>query len=216
MSEEVMSNELANPAHAETRYFLDPDQKIHNLYPTPLYQSMVKNYDGVQDELKKTIKDNITFDMNECWSSHYLSDIFFKLNVCEEYHMQVFLAELATHLQDYCKYLNFNGNCKVTESWFSLFKKGNYGHLHHHGSADISGVYYFKTNGEDGNLFFDSPNPHLGTSTVFYGMTPRHEIKPIQGQLLLFPGWLMHGIQTNTTDEDRVSLSFNIDFERTY
>ena len=57
MSEEVMSNELENPAHAQTRYFLDPDQKIHNLYPTPLYQSMVKNYDGVQDLSLKHISE---------------------------------------------------------------------------------------------------------------------------------------------------------------
>jgi ectoine hydroxylase-related dioxygenase (phytanoyl-CoA dioxygenase family) len=31
--------------------------------------------------------------------------------------------------------------------------------------------------------------------------------------LLLFPGWLEHGVATNETTSDRVSISFNINFK---
>ena len=34
------------------------------------------------------------------------------------------------------------------------------------------------------------------------------------GTLLLFPGWLKHGIRPNKTDVPRVSLSFDIIFDR--
>ncbi|MAS48001.1 MAG: hypothetical protein CL557_11380 [Alphaproteobacteria bacterium] len=203
-----------NPAHVSDRFIINNDDVIQNLYPTPIYSAKVSNFDDIQEEMFGALK-KTEFEMNPCWSSHYLSDIFFKLNVVKEHQMDAFVQELSKHIVNYCQYLNYNGNCSVAESWFSLFKKGNYGHIHHHGGTDISGVYYIKTNGEDGNLFFETPNPHLGTSKIFSNLTPRHEYKPEEGNIMLFPGWLMHGIQTNTTDNERISLSFNISFERT-
>ena len=31
---------------------------------------------------------------------------------------------------------------------------------------------------------------------------------------MMFPGWLKHGVYTNTTDNTRISISFNIEFDR--
>ena len=39
------------------------------------------------------------------------------------------------------------------------------------------------------------------------------EYIPNDGDILLFPAWLMHNTMANTTDEDRISVSFNIDIE---
>jgi len=33
--------------------------------------------------------------------------------------------------------------------------------------------------------------------------------------LIMFPGWLPHGVSANELDEDRVSLSFNVKIIRT-
>ena len=35
-----------------------------------------------------------------------------------------------------------------------------------------------------------------------------------QGGLILFPGWLKHGINMNNSDEERISVSFDITFNR--
>ena len=43
--------------------------------------------------------------------------------------------------------------------------------------------------------------------------TGRMVVNPTEGELILFPGWLDHGVQTNDTDDERVSVSFNIRFE---
>ncbi len=34
------------------------------------------------------------------------------------------------------------------------------------------------------------------------------------GKMVLFPAYLDHGVTTNETKEDRVSLAFNINFDR--
>ena len=33
---------------------------------------------------------------------------------------------------------------------------------------------------------------------------------PQEGRLILFPAWLSHGVRENETDEDRISISFNL------
>ena len=39
------------------------------------------------------------------------------------------------------------------------------------------------------------------------------EFIPCDGELILFPSWLMHNTCPNVTDEERISVAFNIDLE---
>ena len=64
------------------------------------------------------------------------------------------------------------------------------------------------------DLFFESPVPNMGGSLVYNGLANRQEFKPEVGRIVLFPGWLQHGIMTNSTDDTRISLSFNVIFDR--
>ncbi len=36
-------------------------------------------------------------------------------------------------------------------------------------------------------------------------------VAPEAGKLLMFPSWLEHGVPQNTTDEERISMSFNFE-----
>ena len=98
----------------------------------------------------------------------------------------------------------------ITHSWAALFVKGNYGHIHSHGEADIAGVYYHELPENSGGLFFEPPAPGLCDSLVFSKWGRRMTPNVSEGTMLLFPGFLKHGIETNKTDLDRLSLSFNI------
>ena len=33
---------------------------------------------------------------------------------------------------------------------------------------------------------------------------------PEEGKLIIFPGWLLHGVKQNLSDEDRIVISGNI------
>ena len=95
----------------------------------------------------------------------------------------------------------------------ACLEPGHYAHAHHHGHADLSGVYYYKTTGDDGDLFFQTPN--LASTTSVWSNQPHTiSMKPEQGKIILFPGYLMHGIRTNTTPHTRLSVSFNMRFDR--
>ncbi len=190
--------------------------EISNLYPTPIYWvPMVDNFHNIQTEIAGAL-DTIDFKMKEEWgNTHYLSDPTFQGNLIVENKLDALRNEIVNHLNQYAQALSFpHHEGYIASSWASLFKQGNYGHCHHHGSADISGVYYFKSEDSNGRIYFENPVPCMTSSFVYKSLCERQEIVPNDGLLALFPGWLMHGISTNTTEVDRVSISFNIVFNR--
>ena len=188
---------------------------IEHLYSTPLYYNAVNDYKTINYHIDKII-DKVDFKTGVWGATHAISTDFGELStpnhILKKFGLRKLEKEIHKHLEEYCDELGFKMPSYRCLSWFSKFEKGNYAHIHHHGHHDISGVYYYKTNGEDGKIFFETPNPFLDTQLCYrsYGETWEH--KPQEGKILLFPGWLRHGVRTNETDNTRISLSFNIYF----
>ena len=187
--------------------------KIDNLFPTQLYCSTVSDVDFINSTIDRCI-DKIDFRMNDTWGpTHYLSTSDFEDDIISEHGLEELSKEIYKHLTAYCKEVGFTFETYNIKSWFTRTERGNYAHIHNHGLADISGVYYYKTNGKDGKIFFESPNPHFDTSRCYFWKGYRREYDPEEGHILLFPSWLRHGVETNQTDDARISLSFNIKFK---
>jgi uncharacterized protein (TIGR02466 family) len=185
---------------------------IENLFSTPIYVDMIQNIDEVQSEIDGVIN-NIKFtEPPSTWGKTHLlssSDIF------ETHKMVVTESTIFNHVINYCKYLEFKiPNKYKIESWMTLFNKDDYGHTHNHGHADISGVYYYKTTGDDGDIFFESPVEGAQNSLVYAKCAERWNHTPKVGKIILFPGWLKHGVLKNTKESKRHSISFNVFFDR--
>ena len=97
----------------------------------------------------------------------------------------------------------------------TLFKKNNYAHIHSHGEADLAGVYYYNTGMSDNDSSFFFCTPAVGSEASIFWGEQRIAMRPEEGTILLFPGWLRHGVTMNETEDDRVSISFNIVFDKT-
>lgn len=190
---------------------------IDNIYTTPIYVAEITEQEGlsvIQEEAKRAIEASEFSAKPEWGATHYLSSTTFMDDVISKHNMKIFPIILNAHLQQYMDIIGFGMRDYMVTSWFSLFQKGQYGHLHNHGNADVSGCYYVETSGTDGNIYFEDPRPGNETNYAFAGryMSGRRNYEPKVGKMLMFPGYLYHGIKTNTTDVDRVSLSFNIKF----
>tara|TARA_B100001996_G_scaffold146348_1_gene111542 strand:- start:485 stop:1123 length:639 start_codon:yes stop_codon:yes gene_type:complete len=199
---------------------------VESVFATPIYADMVDNLEKIQDEIGSAVE-QINFDYREEWgTTHYLSDPTFKGNVIEEYKMDTFAAEIKKHVRKYiAQTFGPDGEDKVPKSadlvgytllhsWIALFKKGNYGHIHSHGEADIAGVYYHKKSDDASGLFFNTPVTGLENSIIFQHWANRCDSSAPEGSITLFPGFLKHGIQTHQGTTDRISLSFNIYFDK--
>ena len=185
---------------------------FEKIFSVPIHSCIVDNLDKVTQEIDQSI-DSMKFSMIENWgSTHYLSDVSFEEDAIKKYNLNNLWNEINLNLHTYCNEINFTPTDYYIKSWFSLFKKNNYAHVHDHSGSDISGVFYYKTNGNDGDLVFYNNNPWFKMSRCYVNYDQSWTHKPVVGKLLLFPSWLQHGVKTNETDDTRISFSFNINF----
>lgn len=103
---------------------------------------------------------------------------------------------------------------ELATCWAMVNGKMASGALHCHPNAFLSGVYYVSTTEKSGNIFFQDPRPGAAVTacpvTEFMPWTVRQiSYQPAPGAMLIFPGWLYHGVGPNLCDVPRVSLSFN-------
>ena len=195
---------------------------VDSLYSIPFYRASVSNFETIQSELKPAIE-NIKIDTIDDWGSpHKLSTKTFTDSFIDEYNLINFKNEIYNHVNVMLSDLRFDLNAnytdsmrvKINSSWVSLFEKNDYAHIHDHGDADISGVYYYKVDESHGDFFVSSPFPALSSSYPFFHLCNRRTFQPVNGTLYLFPGFLSHGVCTNTSDVTRISVAFNIYFQR--
>jgi uncharacterized protein (TIGR02466 family) len=184
---------------------------VENWFPVPIYFT---NLEGVLfEQIQKEVKDGLenVSKLGNPWDDTVQTNF--------EYNKDNNFLELAPFLRDtICKetlnYINqLNLSKKVSaihvlESWINIYPKYAYQNYHVHPNCDISGCYYFDTNGKDGDIKFKSPSPTMNHSllsaqtNVFY--------KPKIGMLLLFPSYLEHAVLMNTTKHKRISVAFNL------
>ena len=187
--------------------------RIEPTFVTPIYASFVSDFPKIKYKIDNVI-DKVNFSYKSEWGkTHLLSDTGFGENIISKLKLKCLSDEIDKHVRNYCDELNFKYKKYKMTSWVAKFQPGDFAHIHEHGHSDISGVFYYKTNEDDGDLVFTSPNPFLKTSKLFAGTELSWIHKPIEGKILLFPGWIPHGVKTNETDNIRISVSFNINFE---
>ena len=86
---------------------------------------------------------------------------------------------------------------------------------HVHGDV-FSGVFYLQAPEESGKLVLQNPAINrmwngcslTSQKNQFTGESIR--IEPVEGNILLFPSYLPHSVETNNHDEERISISFNL------
>lgn len=113
-----------------------------------------------------------------------------------------------------CRYESFY----LTSLWFNVSVAGYSHKAHVHPNNFLSGVYYAKAHDNCGRIVFDDPRPQVKVlipdikePTPFN--TFNFEIQPQVGDMVLFPSWLTHRVQANTSEHERLSVSFNVMFK---
>lgn len=189
------------------------DYIIEKLFPTPIYVTIIDNLDAVQEEFDKCKIEFHDIGFQDWGKTHKISSPNFQTDLIQENNLHIFPKTIDKHLRNYCRELNFTYNNYEIRSWMTAFSRGEYAHIHTHPFSDIAGVYYYKTSGDDGELFFE-PNDELARHSRCFGeQADRWIHKPVVGKLILFPSYLRHGVTTNNSNFSlRHSVSFNIKF----
>ena len=107
---------------------------------------------------------------------------------------------------------------EMTGMWAMINPPGSRNNVHTHPYNYLSGVFYLKTPPKSGNIVFLEPKPQAevlsppkkDNATVHLAHSVQW--KPEENNLIFFPSWLQHEVKINNSDEDRVVISFNINW----
>ena len=190
---------------------------IRNLWPTPIYMNLIK----VPKNFNKIIK---KFDYERMPSNDgsFTSDkkIINKLPIDFQ---KLIYKEIKNYTKDYLK-VSDNISFQITTSWINEHHPNDFAHLHYHANSIFSGVYYIQQPKNGGNLIFYQnsmiPNVSLETTALDYKertetTSKEFHVEPEDGLLVMFPSFVMHGVQKNKSTEKRYSLAFNVFMEGT-
>ena len=189
------------------------------LFPTPIYFKMVKDYQAMNKHLFKHIKawskkDKSEEKTNAGGGWHSPTD----MNKKKEY--EPLTDELFTMQEEIFKDFGMEPKPGLGNMWANINYPGSYNKQHMHPNASWSGAYYVKVPKKSGNLFVEDPRPgpNIILPRRLEGLPKalwRVVIYPaIEGQIIMFPAWLPHGVEVNASKEKgekgwRVSVSFN-------
>ncbi len=179
------------------------------LFQTPLFQM---SFDIDNRKLEKEIydlkeKDSGCVRSNRGgWHSEVLYD-------------KDFFSEITESIEKILPSLPFHPTLKLKKigGWANVNGPGSYNIAHMHPNTDLSGVYYVKVpEGDCGNITFYDPREVMSYGNAFLNERyiggdncPRF---PVEGNMYIFPSALKHSVEPNNTDEERISLSFNLWF----
>ena len=113
----------------------------------------------------------------------------------------------------------FQQKLQIVNHWININGPNTYNIIHDHPMSDLAGVYYVSVPKNSGDIYFQNPQCFVAHSELnAYNIEARQYlrqelqkyIEPQDGLLLLFPAYLKHGVTVNQSNEDRISVSFNI------
>jgi len=102
------------------------------------------------------------------------------------------------------------------QAWANINLPGASNKIHYHANCHFSGIYYISLKApECGSIFFR--DPRVASRMLTYPATQPTEftteevrMAPEEGRMYVFPGWLEHGVEENQSDQDRISIAFNV------
>jgi uncharacterized protein (TIGR02466 family) len=106
---------------------------------------------------------------------------------------------------------------EVTGCWANVLAEGALHKVHSHPNNFLSGVYYVRTQPGADTISFHDPRiqarvirPPVVELTA--ENTDQVVVKVTNGTLLMFPSYLEHSVDANTSLQERISISFNLMF----
>lgn len=139
----------------------------------------------------------------------------------DNFHLQESFSEFKSYILNnaFQALTHYNRVFELNNMWININKKNNYNLLHSHANAVISGVFWVKAPKNCGELVFTSPNEFVEHNLLVnanpefkkqFNFLHTLNFTANEGWMVLFPSQLLHLVEPNESDEDRISIAFNL------
>ena len=196
--------------------------EILKLFPEAVFKYKFEKFEKFNPELSKYIYDlnkqdnkGITRSNKGGWHSK-------DFDLRDGNSIQVkFALELQKYILNTFKELGWkteNKKIQIKSMWAIINKKDDFNVIHSHPNSFLSAAYYVKAPKNCGRFQIENPNyikkhisPEIVNENDLNVILAGIEI--IEGDLIIFPGYLPHKVAKNESDEDRIVISFNVDIK---
>ena len=194
---------------------MDLNYKTNLIFPIPIHQFYVNGFSEIKDELidyaydyKKKNPKGVSLSNRGGWQSEGFEIIN------EDDVLQLFLINCLSNFPPIKESVELRGY-----AWININKPGDYNIKHVHPTNNLSGVLWIKCLENSGDIVFDSPNNFESfLENKSYNddfkksnfIDDSYHCYPTEGRIIVFPSHLEHHVQENKSNEDRISVSFNI------
>tara|TARA_B100001778_G_scaffold295638_1_gene268004 strand:+ start:56 stop:724 length:669 start_codon:yes stop_codon:yes gene_type:complete len=198
---------------------VDLNYSTINLFPVPIHIFDVNGFNEIKNQLidyaydlKKKNSKGVVISNRGGWQS---TSFAFKN---KDDILQSFIAKCLGKFPAIHQAIDLN-----VDAWININPPGAYNVKHSHAGNDLSGVLWIKCSENCGNIEFDNPSAFQTYREIDSyaddfkernNIYPAYYFPPTEGRTLVFPSYLQHKVEENQSDEDRISVSFNIRLNR--
>ena len=190
------------------------------LFPTQVVSGEIPEFEQIQDKLikwiykyKKENNDIVRISNRGGWQSAR-KDVFVDEGFKE--FENIIIPVISDLINEY--YLKLQAD--IVQMWININGKNGHNVSHRHPNCDLSGVIWIKQSEQQGRFIFDNMDVGYRDAGLIYGMDTEYLIHNKMlpewfpayknGTVIIFPAMFSHRVEINETEEDRISLSFNI------
>ena len=108
--------------------------------------------------------------------------------------------------------LNIRG-CEHFMGWVNVREPGEKLEVHGHTESAIAATYYIKAKEGCGDLVLFDSSHAINWLNISLSNTPtlrERRYKPVEGRLIFFPSYVLHGVEENKSNDLRISLSTDL------
>ena len=194
---------------------MDLNYSTTNLFPSVIHQFDVNGFDEIRDklidyayDLKKREPEGVSISNHGGWQSSCFS------LENEDDILQNFLTNCLSEFPPIEKSIKL-----FVSAWININPPEAFNMKHNHPTSDLSGVLWIKCQKDCGNITFESPrsfatHQEIDSYTEDFKKNNNYfhsfSFNPVAGRILVFPSHLEHHVDFNQSQEDRISVSFNI------
>ena len=191
--------------------------KPNLFFPTPVWTLQLDNYQSINEEMYKFIKNTQSKD-HEGISKSNIKGWHSKDFNMQENEPKNFIKFILPAIEQVITDMNWEKqkqSININNMWAIINTGGSANLRHQHGNSTISGAYYVRAPKNSGDIVFYDPRP-APVYTYPKAVNPNllnaqvNGISPKEGALVLFPSYLDHSVNENLSNEERIVISFNI------
>lgn len=194
---------------------------IHLLFPTIVQTTDFDDSDALNEKLiagVAALREKLPNTKPDDWIGSVYTTLHSDIELLE---IEPFSALKPLILNEICRYaetLQIQAPMeylRILDAWLNVYDRNASQEAHIHQNSVFSGIYYIKAPADCSSVIFQSHENGLMISPPVTGVDELNSTSAafpaVAGRMVIFRSHLRHSVAPNESDQERISLAFNVD-----